>query len=299
MPLFQNYIASDNRYLCSVINTNDINNEDIVILVHGLTETKAEKEFLYSKISHGVSGFFPFTVVQFDLSGHGDSEGEIKQFNLYDWINDTINVAKSFDNYNQKKFHLIGTGIGNIIISYAAKQLKSSGINVYSQIFISPKNSFNNIKSYFENSNSFEDLKEIIDVEEFLRMTYANEQLSDSMLLFEPSPTFLNENLHKCLIQLGSFSYDNVVTEFSKKLIEDISKFSLLDNVDHEIKTLVIQGTENSWFEFKPEGNSNILVEKISGDNFLLFNNPRRQNEIVDKIINFFNVNRSLYEYKL
>lgn len=287
MPLVQNFIFSDNRYLCSVINTKNINNENIVILVHGLTETKAEKEFLYSKISYGLSEFFPFTVVQFDLSGHGDSEDDINQFNLYHWINDTINVVKSFNDYKHKRIHLIGTGIGNLIINYVVNQLKGLDVSICNQIFISPKNTFSEIKSYFESSNSFIDLKGVLNVEDFLGMTYENKQLSDSMSLFEPSPRFLNEDLHKCLIQLGCFSYDNIVAEFSKELIENISRYSMLDVLDPNTKTLVIEGTENSWFKFDPKKHFNIKVEKVSGDNFLLFNDPIRQNKIVDKIISF------------
>ncbi|MEC2074256.1 alpha/beta fold hydrolase [Alkalihalophilus marmarensis] len=292
MTLIQKYIASNDRYLCSVINNSDID-KDIVILVHGLAETKAEKEFIFTKISREVSESLAYTVVQFDLAGHGDSDGEIKQYNLNDWISDTINVIKSLDNFKNRKIHLIGTGIGNLIISCVANQLRSTEIKIYSQIFISPKNNFSKIKSFFEDTDSFDELKEELDTEIFLNMTYTNEQLSDSMMLFEPSPIFLNKGLHDCLIQLGSFSYDNIVTEIKKELIEDISEWSLLENnFDSDTKVLIIEGTENSWFNYNSEIHPNITVEKIIGDNYLLFNNPKRQIDIVEKILNFYNENR-------
>jgi esterase/lipase len=286
MLIDQFYIQNQDESLCTLITECEQDIENFVFLIHGLTETKAEKEFMFTKISRSLATALPVRTVAFDLSGHGDSSGDLYRFSLNNWVEDTKAVIQSeVDSSNKEiKIHLIGAGVGNIIVLKVSRELELMGYCISSNILISPSENFKG----FEKAISFKkhSLPEVISIEEYLNPQKEINKVDDSMLMFEPSPTYSNTRLHEYLIQLGCFSYDNIVAKVNKKLVEEVESFILNEYLEKKISTLVIEGTENEWLD----KNSSIKnsIKKIPGDNRTLPNNPIRQQKIVETILEFY-----------
>lgn len=283
MKIEQFYLR-DKANLCTLISKeeNQRSSEDYVIFFHGLLSTKVEKEFLFSKIARELLKNYHVTAVQFDLAGHGDSTGVLEAYGLRDWIHDASKIVEYIASLGGTKIHLVGTGIGSIIMLRVTELLRDKSALVNSHVLISPTLDFQGFMKSLESVKS--EVPEIVDIEEFLLASTPD--ASDSML--DPAPIFQNKSLHDFLIQLGAFSYDNIVASINRRLVCEIEGFSLMEELNPQIPTLIVQGNENCWFKDQSD-RDNIQVSIISGDNARLPNHPIRQNDITDSILNFYN----------
>lgn len=92
------------------------NSSDLVLFVHGIGQNKSGPGFLFNQISQMITMRHNYCL--FDFHGCGDSEGDIKDIDL-DLLGDNLESVISFikDNMNLQRVILIGSGLGNHIIT--------------------------------------------------------------------------------------------------------------------------------------------------------------------------------------
>lgn len=105
------------------------NNQELVILVHGMTGAPAEMRYQAKKISgKGYDVVCPL------LAGHGKDYAQLLQTSWKDWLNSVIDC---YDAYAPKyqKVHIAGICVGGMLSIMATLKRKFDSAIVYSPVF--------------------------------------------------------------------------------------------------------------------------------------------------------------------
>ena len=92
-----------------------------LILIHGIGAAKDAWRFIVPKLSKH------FTVVTYDLRGHGKSRITNKNFNFEDLVEDLENVRKKT---KIEKAHFVGHSLGGMIVPAYAKKFPDNTISI-------------------------------------------------------------------------------------------------------------------------------------------------------------------------
>ena len=109
--------------------------KEAVILLHHLNGNKEEYNLLTSKLNT-----INFTTLALDFRGHGSSEGNKEEYELY--INDIKAAVDFLKDKGFEEIHIIGAGIGaNAAVKYATEDRDINKI-----ITLSPRENYNGYK---------------------------------------------------------------------------------------------------------------------------------------------------------
>ncbi len=122
----QIYKNSSNLNLAVIRDINNQNDEGIVFL-HGYMSDKSgtKAQFIREKCKENNQNF-----LSFDLTGHGESQGEIKNCSMEEWLKDATEVIKF---YTKKPQIVIGSSLGGwlaFLLAIKEKELVKSIIGI-------------------------------------------------------------------------------------------------------------------------------------------------------------------------
>ncbi|MBD2847466.1 alpha/beta hydrolase [Paenibacillus sp. IB182496] len=91
--------------------------QGVVLTLSGLGFSKNERAYFYSKLSRRLSQ--NYIVVQFDYTGHGDSDGDFSDATVPVLIEDVLTIVKHIETkYQDYPINIISRGIGTWLVSY-------------------------------------------------------------------------------------------------------------------------------------------------------------------------------------
>lgn len=114
--MIQEYLEYDNRKLFLAKHSPD-NPSSVVVLLSGLGYTKNEYAYFYSKLARKLSNVQ--AIIQFDYSGHGDSDGDFSDATVPVLVQDVKSVIRYCKlQYPNLPLTIISHGIGTWIVPY-------------------------------------------------------------------------------------------------------------------------------------------------------------------------------------
>lgn len=151
-------IKSEQLRLSGVIHEAKESSNPIILIVHGyFSSNKTGYNRLYFHIA-SILASKEFTTVRFDLSGMGESEGNLTEINFENHVVDVVNVTKFINNKYKRKIILLGHSIGCLL----ALQAYHKNPNFYNKIILLSPLFFNDtVLSRFFNKKMISELKEI------------------------------------------------------------------------------------------------------------------------------------------
>lgn len=98
----------DGRHCLAFLDWGDIDNEKVIVCVHGLTRNAHDFDYLARELSQ------THRVIAIDMPGRGDSDAiaDSSQYNYVNYLQDCIALM---DNFHFRKVDWIGTSMGGII----------------------------------------------------------------------------------------------------------------------------------------------------------------------------------------
>ena len=108
-------LDSAQNKLIGVINKKEDKDSPIILIVHGyFSSNKTGYNRLYYDIAKYLS-YHKYITVRFDLSGMGESSGDLERIDFEDHVGDVLNVAKHIYKNHKKKIILIGHSLGCLL----------------------------------------------------------------------------------------------------------------------------------------------------------------------------------------
>lgn len=209
------------------VHNEDNKREKTIVFVHGLGQTKAGAGHLYSFIKNSLGEKYNYCF--FDFPGSGDSYGDLKDL-TFELMNNILSEILEFikKNHNTKDIILVGSGIGNYIISNNTIQEE------YIRIFLFPKESIIDWKKilgnmqYIDTSDFFETNINADDEFKILGNVYNRTKgmILNTELLVEYQKEFKLTNLNKygkSMILYNDKMHEKIVKNPFKIFIDDAS----------------------------------------------------------------------------
>ena len=237
-----------------------------ILLIHGFSD-----DLMYwNSMANMLKNYF--TVIRFDLRGHGKTEIGSEPINIDLYARDAVELLKRL---HIKKCHIIGFSAGGSVgLNIAMKNPKL----VKSLVLISTYASTNDyIKSKYKELNKA------------LKQSYG--AYYDIMIPYVLPQDIINENAD-ILNQIKEFKIETESTENLRRILHGLKEYDELSNLNKiNCKTLIIASKED---ELVPYENSVAMSERINKSELVLLDYVKhnvfienRIKEIMDIILKF------------
>ena len=223
---------------------NKINENDIIIIgLHGFRSSKDPKTYVKMQelLEKENINFF-----RFDLSAHGESEGETIDMLVSDFVDDVKSSIEFLRNKGYNRFGLFGSSIASIPLLYNAKEnnsikfvaLRSPSSDYYSQqlrkfskeeIKIWKDRDYIIKESYRPFKISYRLLKEsknysLYDIAQYIKCPVLIIHGSEDKVVLPEDPVKLSKLLPKCRLQLIE-GQDHTFTTYNQKELKRIANW--------------------------------------------------------------------------